>query len=134
MSTPSIDEVRENQRLARERAIYDVVILATVGVLPESTTQVTFDIKPTLVPDKYDEGDRNVITSVRVTVTRFGIEKPGEDGQGWVEVEGRGVPAKADGTPNQRARETWHPLPVELAGPLLLIGMTRSPVAERKSS
>lgn len=130
MTVPTADELMDQRRQARLRQIYDALILATTGVVPEVTMVAEFKIPPTLISSKFKDDERLVVTKVKVAMTRWPIVTDEEDADGWIEVHGYSYRAKINGEMDVRSRPSWYPLPEELAPPLLLAAMTRAPVVK----
>jgi hypothetical protein len=128
--TPSTNELLEQQRRARAKEQYDILILATVGVLPTTTTTVAYELPPTKVPVAWS-GDIVEITSVVVEAGRPATTEYEAEADGWLKVRGHGRRTKKTGDVDTRAKWESFPLNPELAAPLLLAAMTRTPVVPK---
>lgn len=124
---PDNNELVEQQRTARAQEQYDILVLATVGIVPSVTTLFAFTLaQPTLVPDGHSDDMQILIDVMTIETWRDGSVPDGR-----VKVTGYGRRAQRDGDPDPGAQFEAFTLTPELAAPLLLAAMTRSPVAPR---
>lgn len=131
MTEPTTRELLEQQRIAREKEQYDILILATVGVLPTTTTLVTYRLRPTKIPLAW-AGDIVEIESITVEAGRPATTEYVAEADGWLTVKGHGRRTKKNGDVDTRARWKDFHLTAELAAPLLLAAMTRTPVVPQR--
>lgn len=124
-----INELLREQQRERERQITEAVI-AAVGSAPpwQVATVIQFEIPPTLMPLQHSTTGQQIVSEVKVTLTRFNSTRDEGDGDGYISVDLLGRPAKADGTPDQRYQPTWNFGPNDVAAPLLLAATIRSSV------